>query len=451
MKRFNLYLTILSLLIDIVALFTGLIVAYQIRAGGTELYYWPFSAYLRFIALMVPVWIFLLASQGIYNPRTLPRGWNALGRLLIGLISGWGVMLIVLYLWRSPQAQVFPRLVIAYGFFWTLFYLLVGRLLLAIIRSILRQSRQGTITTVILAGNDSNDFIERLRSDPGSDREIVAILRENNYLKELPKLFARQSFDELIMVDPNIAEEIRLRLIDWAETNGCMVAMIPSVLSVRASNVEIGTLGGTPIMYFLRTPLDGWGRIFKRLFDIVLVIPMIIILSPFYLFFLVLVPLTARGPAIFRQARVGQDGKIFYVHKFRSMYIDGDKRYQMDWSGDEATDPRITPLGRFLRKTNLDEIPQLFDIFIGSMSIVGPRPEQPQYVEKFSQEVPDYLKRHHVKSGLTGWAQVNGLRGNTSISERVKYDLYYIENWSIWFDVRIIISTFVFIGRQLVS
>jgi len=448
MKRFNLYLTILSLLIDIIALFTGLIIAYQIRAGGAELYYWPFPAYLKFISIMVPVWVILLASQGLYNPRTLPKGWNAFGRLLVGLLSGWGVMLIVLYLWRSPQAQVFPRLVIAYGLLWTLLYLLIGRLLLSIIRSIFRQSRQGIVTTVILAGANSDRFISQLRSDPSGDREIIAVIREN-YLTELSKLFKRHSFDELIMVDPNIPEDVRLQLIDWAETNSCMVAMVPSVLSVRASNVEIGTLAGTPIMYFLRTPLDGWGRVFKRLFDIVLSLLLIIILLPFYLLFLILVPLTARGPAIFRQARVGQDGRLFYIHKFRSMYIDGDKRFKMDWSGDEATDPRITPLGRFLRRTNFDEIPQLFDILTGAMSMVGPRPEQPQYVEKFAQEVPDYLKRHHVKSGLTGWAQVNGLRGDTSISERVKYDLFYIENWSIWFDIRIIVSTLVFMGRQL--
>jgi lipopolysaccharide/colanic/teichoic acid biosynthesis glycosyltransferase len=133
------------------------------------------------------------------------------------------------------------------------------------------------------------------------------------------------------------------------------------------------------------------------------------------------------------------------------MYADADARFAElgGWSSDEKRDPRITFLGHILRKTNLDELPQLWDIFCGRMSVVGPRPEQPKYVEKFSHELPDYIKRHHVKSGLTGWAQVNGLRGDTSIAERVKYDLYYIQNWSILFDIRIIISTFLIVIKQI--
>ena len=141
------------------------------------------------------------------------------------------------------------------------------------------------------------------------------------------------------------------------------------------------------------------------------------------------------------------------MYKFRSMYCDADKRYKKfkGWSANEDQDLRITPVGKFIRKTNLDELPQLFNILVGTMSMVGPRPEQPKYVNKFSKEIPDYIKRHHVKIGLTGWAQINGLRGNTSIPERVKYDLYYIEHWSIWFDIRIILSTVLVGIRQIVG
>ena len=137
------------------------------------------------------------------------------------------------------------------------------------------------------------------------------------------------------------------------------------------------------------------------------------------------------------------------MHKFRSMYVDADQRFKEfgAWSTDEAKDPRITPVGRAIRKTMIDELPQLWDVFVGKMSIVGPRPEQPKYVDKFVKEVPSYFKRHFVKSGLTGWAQVNGLRGDTSVAERVKYDLYYIENWSIWFDLRIMLATVGYVLR----
>ena len=146
------------------------------------------------------------------------------------------------------------------------------------------------------------------------------------------------------------------------------------------------------------------------------------------------------GPVIFKQKRVGQDGKLFTMYKFRSMRVQSEKREKKGWT--RKNDPRVTPVGKFIRKTSIDELPQLFNILKGDMSLIGPRPERPQFVEKFMEEIPRYNVKHQVRPGLTGWAQVNGLRGDTSIRKRVEYDIYYIENWSVFFDIKIIIMTF---------
>ncbi len=452
MRKSSLYLLLLSAVLDLLAIYVGLLVAYRLRSEGLDLYFWPFTFYARLAFLSLPIWLVILASQGLYNPRSLPVGWNAVGRFLVGLLSGWGIVLILLYLSRSPEASVFPRLIIGYGLLTTAVFGILGRLIIGWLRAILYYNKSGLVRTVVIAQTKDEEFARDLLL-PKHGRELIAILINGELTSKLSSTYKHGRFDELIVADPRLNEQEILSLLDWAENHNCAFAVVPSFLSVRATNVEIGTLAGTPIMYFKQTPLDGWGRIFKRLFDIVLVLPTMIILLPLYILLFLINKLTSVGPAVFAQARIGQDGQRFYVHKFRSMYGDWQKRFPdiKDWSSDEENDPRVTPLGRLMRKTNLDELPQLWDVFIGAMSLVGPRPEQPKYVEKFAQEIPGYMKRHFVKSGLTGWAQINGLRGDTSIPERVKYDIYYIENWSIWFDLRIIISTFVMLMRQLLG
>lgn len=448
LKRFNIYFALLSAGVDLVALLLAMVVAYRLRAEGTELYYWPFLSYLKFILLMLPIWLVLLASQGLYKLRNLPKGWNAFSRLLIGLLSGWGVMIIILFLWKTPQAQAFPRLVVAYGLFLTLLFTLTGRLILGLISSWLYQIGVGVMRTVIVSNHETDRFIASLQQHRRHGRRVVAVINDQRSFDELDRLFKEKLFDELVVDDPDLDEQTMLELLRWAEDHGVNFTLVPGLLSVRATNVEAGSLAGSPVMYFLRTPLEGWRRVYKRLLDLILVIPAIIILSPLLLVTAILVKLQSPGPLLHKQIRVGQDGKTIGIHKFRSMRRDAEATGP-GWTVDN--DPRITKIGRFLRKTNLDELPQLFDILIGQLSFVGPRPEQPKYVEKFSQEIPNYLRRHHVKSGLTGWAQINGLRGDTSIPERLKYDLYYIENWSIWFDIRIILSTFVYVIRQMIN
>ncbi len=216
--------------------------------------------------------------------------------------------------------------------------------------------------------------------------------------------------------------------------------MVPDLLDVMTSQVRVRDLEGIPFLRLKSIPLTAWGRLTKRVFDIVLSGMILLVLSPLYALIALGIKLDSHGPVLFRQQRVGLDGREFTMLKFRSM-VAGAERFDQTAGLGIRSDPRRTGFGRLLRRTSLDELPQLWNVLVGDMSLVGPRPERAHVVKEFSDRVPKYLDRHRVKTGLTGWAQVNGLRGDTSIDERVKYDLYYMENWSLAFDIRILLRT----------
>jgi Undecaprenyl-phosphate glucose phosphotransferase len=197
---------------------------------------------------------------------------------------------------------------------------------------------------------------------------------------------------------------------------------------------------GLPVINIRYVPLTNTlNMVAKRTVDIVGSLLGLIILSPLLLFLAILVKASSPGPVIFKQERVGLHGRHFNMYKFRSMRVQSEAEEKKGWTVKD--DPRVTPVGRFMRKTSLDELPQLWNILKGDMSIVGPRPERPQYVEKFREEIPRYMIKHQVRPGLTGWAQVNGYRGDTSIRRRIECDIYYIENWSMAFDIKIMFMT----------
>ena len=197
---------------------------------------------------------------------------------------------------------------------------------------------------------------------------------------------------------------------------------------------------GIPVINIRYVPLtNSINRLAKRMVDIIGSLIGIILCSPLMFVVAFLIKSTDNGPILFKQERVGLNGKTFNMYKFRSMRVQTESEEKKGWTTKD--DPRVTTIGKFIRKTSIDELPQLFNILIGQMSIVGPRPERPQFVEKFKEEIPRYMVKHQVRPGLTGWAQINGYRGDTSIRKRIEYDLYYIENWSMMFDFRIIIGT----------
>jgi Undecaprenyl-phosphate glucose phosphotransferase len=205
------------------------------------------------------------------------------------------------------------------------------------------------------------------------------------------------------------------------------------VIALRARLEE---LDGIPIINIHDVPLKGFNTVLKRAIDAGLSAAALLVVAPLMLLLTIIIKASSKGPAFFRQERMGLDGKRFYVWKFRSMYHEAERESGPVWARED--DPRCTPVGRILRRFSLDELPQFWNVLKGDMSLVGPRPERPFFVEQFKQRIPQYMLRHKVKAGLTGWAQVNGWRGNTSIEKRIEYDLYYIENWSVSLDFKIL-------------
>jgi exopolysaccharide biosynthesis polyprenyl glycosylphosphotransferase len=212
------------------------------------------------------------------------------------------------------------------------------------------------------------------------------------------------------------------------------------VLGIITKNIDYDEMFGIPVFEVRELPLNfTFNRMVKRTFDIITSLFALIIFSPVLLIVALMVKCTSIGPVFYGQERVSRDNKKFIMLKFRTMKADAESKSGPVWA--KENDPRRTLVGAFLRKTSLDELPQIFNVLKGELSIVGPRPERPHFVEKFRNEIPRYMERHKVKGGLTGWAQANGLRGDTSLEERIKYDLYYIKNWTLWFDIKIIIKT----------
>ena len=233
------------------------------------------------------------------------------------------------------------------------------------------------------------------------------------------------------------------QIIMACEKAGVKLSIIPTYVRYMSSAPQFDELNGIPMLNIRRIPLDNWANAFwKRTMDIVGSLALIVLTSPIMLVCALGVKLSSPGPVIFQQERVGRGKKHFYMYKFRSMRVNG--RQQTGWSSDR--DDRKTRFGAFLRKFSLDEFPQFFNVLRGDMSLVGPRPEVPYYVKQFKEEIPLYMVKHQVRPGITGWAQINGLRGDTSIEKRIEYDIYYIEHWSLMFDIKILLLT-VFRGK----
>jgi Undecaprenyl-phosphate glucose phosphotransferase len=254
-------------------------------------------------------------------------------------------------------------------------------------------------------------------------------------IDEAADITVRENIDHLYVALP---PEQHVRMLDLLETTSRVmvdVKVVPDLLQVIALRARLEDLDGVPVINVNEPPLQGFNALVKRAIDILVSgVALVALALPFAVVAL-LVRFTSRGPVFYRQERTGLDGKSFTIVKFRSMFDDAERDSGPVWA--IPGDPRVTPFGRFLRRSNLDELPQLWNVLTGEMSIVGPRPERPHFVEEFRHKIPQYMLRHKVKAGLTGWAQVNGWRGNTPLEKRIEYDLYYIENWSVRLDLKI--------------
>lgn len=308
---------------------------------------------------------------------------------------------------------------------------------------------------ILGAGSLGRRFYNNLNQYPDLGYEVVGFLddyrkwdtNEKMYYRpilgeidELGQILNRLLIDEVVLALPLDAHHKYPEIIAACEKAGVRTLIIPDFFDYLPARPVFDNFAGMPMINVRDIPLDlAANRLFKRAFDIVFSLVAIILTLPVMIGIYLGIRLTSRGPVIFKQERVGLNRRNFYMYKFRSMKPLPEGASDTGWTVEN--DPRRTKFGSFLRKTSLDELPQFFNVLFGHMSVVGPRPERPYYVEQFKEEIPKYMVKHHVRPGITGWAQSNGLRGDTSIEERIKHDIFYIENWSILFDIKIILRT----------
>jgi Undecaprenyl-phosphate glucose phosphotransferase len=277
-----------------------------------------------------------------------------------------------------------------------------------------------------------------LTRDPAQLGREVAGAPVVAMVEDVERVLDARPVDQVILALPTEDHGLIKALMERLSFRTVDVKVVPDLYQYITLYGGLEEFGGLPIVSLQGGPLHGWSVVSKRAFDIVFSLLALLLSAPVMLLVALAVRLTSRGPVLYRQERMGMDGRTFHILKFRTMRTDAEAAGAAMAS---AADPRRTPVGTFLRKTSLDELPQFFNVLVGDMSLVGPRPERPVFIEEFKRQIPRYHLRHKVKAGITGWAQINGLRGQTSIQKRIEYDLYYIENWSLALDFKILVKT----------
>ncbi len=352
----------------------------------------------------------------------------------------------------------FPRAMVLYAWLFSVLLIALGR---EIHRRVWHRMRMRGIgrdrVVVVGSGESAQAIVQKIQWSPYLGYELVGVVNGTNGATELagapilgaaedlPEILENNDIQEVIIAPTEGADRHEIvRLVSMCQRGSVAIKIFPDVFEFITTGVTIDDLGGIPLLNVRDIQLRGWKLSLKRAMDVLGATLGLIAISPFFMLVALVIKLESEGPVFYCQKRMGLDGQPFQMVKFRSMRPDAEKDGP-GWTVKD--DPRRTRIGMFIRQANIDEFPQLINVLLGEMSLVGPRPERPVYVEKFRQSIPRYMDRHREKAGLTGWAQVNGLRGNTSIAERTKYDLWYVENWSLWLDVKIIVRTLL----QMVS
>ncbi len=348
----------------------------------------------------------------------------------------------------------YPRLMMAYTWLLTIALITVGRALHGRLQVRIQARGWAEERLLIVGANETGRMVlQKIQRTPGLGYHISGFVDDELQVDEvqgtpvlgriaqLPELIEQHKVHEVIIAMPEASHQQLLKIVSRCDRAKVAIRVFPDVFQIMASEVSIGELGGLPLLTVRDLALRGWRLTLKRCVDVLGSLFGLIIFSPLMMLFALLIKLDSEGPVFYCQERMGLDGKQFLMIKFRSMRTDAEVKSGAVWTTKD--DNRRTKLGTFMRKYSIDELPQFVNVLLGEMSLVGPRPERPIFVEQFKKSIPRYMDRHKEKAGMTGWAQVNGLRGNTSIAERTKYDLWYIENWSLILDFRIMVRTLV--------
>jgi Undecaprenyl-phosphate glucose phosphotransferase len=416
----------------------------------------PLSIYLWSGAVLVPSALLVLRTFRLYRSARTAKLTSELASLVQSMLVISALAGVGSYFARGELS----RLVIAIFFVTGSVVLCTSRLVLRLVLRGLRKSgRNLRHVLVVGTGQLAGLVLEKIRrhadfglrvhglvaADPALVGTTVHGERVLGTIADLPRLSGDEGAEVIYLALARSewqAEEEALRML--ADSTAA-VRLVPDLTTAFRLNPSVEDFDGMPVVLVTESPEQGWNAVVKRAFDLAGSSVGLLLLSPVLLLIAILVRLDSPGPVLYTQERVGLNGRRFRMVKFRSMRADAEAGGP-GWTTKD--DPRRTPLGTWLRKLSLDELPQLWNVFAGDMSLVGPRPEQPRFVEDFRGSIPRYMLRHHVKAGMTGWAQVNGLRGDTPLEQRIEYDLYYVQHWSLWFDLRILLLTVVRVFRD---
>jgi Undecaprenyl-phosphate glucose phosphotransferase len=453
-KVFNRLLVVMDALITGASFILSYFIKFYILENGPSLGVLPVTSYIELLILIVPAYILLYYQCNVYTPKRTARRRNEIYNIIQANTIGIAAIIIVLYM--IVKEINFSRSVMVIFYLLNIFLDSMSRVVLRKTLQSMR-SRGYNLKHILLVGYSraAEEYIKRIMDNPQWGYAVCGILDNHvpaGTLYKGVKVLGTVGNLEYILPENKLDEiAITLSLRDYdmledivgiCEKSGVHTKFIPDYNSLIPTRPYTEDVMGLPVINIRYVPLTNTGNIvIKRTIDIIGSLAGIVVTSPIMLITAILVKLSSPGPVIFKQERVGLHSKTFYMYKFRSMEQQSPAAEKQAWT--VRDDPRVTGIGKFIRRTSIDELPQLFNILKGDMSLVGPRPERPLFVEKFKEEIPRYMIKHQVRPGLTGWAQVNGLRGDTSIRKRIEYDIYYIENWSLGFDIKIILMTFI--------
>ena len=470
-KKSELIFNVALPFVDFFLIVSAFVLAYIVRVklDGRPVAH-PIAAivFLKLFLIVLPVWILIFALTGLYNLSNLRGRLDEVGKVFVGVSSGTMFLILVDFLSRTP---IFPsRSIPIYGFALSLILVVVGRQCIRLVQRWLFRFDIGIHRTVLVgSGEIAAKIYDNLSQTNRSGYQVMAVLdRIRIDHSHFPGAKFYQDFsditktqpviDDIIQADAALEADAVLEMVTYASNHHIAYRFVPNQFGLYATNSTVGTLAGEQVIELKNTPLDGWGRIIKRFFDLVGASLALVLLSPVFLIITIIIRLTDNGPAIYKHTRLSRAGQTLKVYKFRSMYwryCDGPhSRYktaeaalksmgrsdliaEFEHNQKLVHDPRVTPVGRFLRRTSLDELPQLVNVLKGEMSMVGPRPILEAELERYGSSSAVFLA---LKPGLTGLWQISG-RNDVGYEERVKLDIYYIEHWSLLLDIKILIKT----------
>ncbi len=454
-------LNAINVIIDAFIVVLSYFIAYKIRVNSDSILYIEsisFDQYIRYLLVVLPIYIVSYYMFKLYTAQRLKSITHEISKIVRANIIATSVFFVVLFFIKSVNYSRYMIIIfMIYNIALTVSYRIILRYVLRRIRkkgfNIKRAFLIGTSDTAM-------DFLKKTQKNMQWGYKIIGIFEDvvdekkqaklknkfpleyiprYTYLK-LEEQLSQKTVDEVV-IGMKLTEYEKLEdIIKICEKSGVKTQIIPDYLKYIPARPEVEQIDDITIINIRHVPLDNpINKFIKRMIDIVVSLLAIVIAFPIMILTAIAIRLESKGSVIYKQERVGYNRKKFYMYKFRSMRLQTKEEEENKWTTKD--DNRKTKVGKFIRKTNIDELPQFFNVLKGDMSFIGPRPERPFFVEKFKEEIPKYMIKHQVRPGITGWAQANGLRGDTSIRKRIEYDIFYIENWSLTLDIKIVILT----------